>query len=111
DAAFMSKARVRLEELVKRSGILVFASHSNDFLAQLCNTALWIDKGEIRSAGEVADVVGEYEGPEVGEYVRDMRERFERKTPKAYLKFAEKSANLITTVGITPARAAVFPGC
>ena len=31
DAAFMAKARVRLQELVKRSGILVFASHSNDF--------------------------------------------------------------------------------
>ena len=47
DAAFMAKARVRLAEMVKRSGILVFASHSNDFLAQLCNTALWVDKGEI----------------------------------------------------------------
>ena len=77
DAAFMAKARVRLQELVKRTGILVFASHSNDFLAQLCNTALWIDHGEIRSVGEVSDVVGEYEGSEVGEYVRDLRERFE----------------------------------
>ena len=77
DAAFMAKARVRLQELVKRSGILVFASHSNDFLAQLCNTALWIDHGEIRSVGEVSEVVGEYEGPEVGDYVRDLRERFE----------------------------------
>mgnify|MGYP000533571306 CR=1 FL=1 len=78
DAAFMAKARVRLQELVKRSGILVFASHSNDFLAQLCNTALWIDHGEIRSVGEVSEVVGEYEGPEVGDYVRDLRERFEK---------------------------------
>ena len=60
DAAFMAKARVRLQELVKRSGILVFASHSNDFLAQLCNTALWIDHGEIRSVGEVSEVVGLY---------------------------------------------------
>jgi len=77
DAAFMAKARVRLQELVKRSGILVFASHSNDFLAQLCNTALWIDHGEIRSVGEVSEVVGQYEGPEVGEYVRDLRQRFE----------------------------------
>ncbi|MDK8504906.1 galactan export ABC transporter ATP-binding subunit Wzt/RfbE [Corynebacterium accolens] len=77
DAAFMAKARVRLQELVKRSGILVFASHSNDFLAQLCNTALWIDHGEIRSVGEVSEVVSQYEGPEVGEYVRDLRQRFE----------------------------------
>ena len=73
----MAKARVRLAEMVERSGILVFASHSNDFLAQLCNTALWIDHGEIRSVGEVSEVVGQYEGPEVGEYVRDLRQRFE----------------------------------
>lgn len=77
DAAFMAKARVRLQDLVKRSGILVFASHSNDFLAQLCDTALWIDHGQIRSVGEVSDVVGEYEGPEVGQYVRDLRKRFD----------------------------------
>ena len=78
DAAFMAKARKRLQELVKRSGILVFASHSNDFLAQLCDTALWIDHGKIAKAGEVADVVTAYEGEEVGEYVRDLRRRFEQ---------------------------------
>ena len=77
DAAFMAKARVRLQDLVKRSGILVFASHSNDFLAQLCDTALWIDHGQIRSVGEVSEVVGQYEGPEVGQYVRDLRKRFD----------------------------------
>ena len=76
DAAFMAKARVRLAEMVERSGILVFASHSNDFLAQLCNTALWVDKGEIRQAGLVSDVVGAYEGPETGEYVAELVERF-----------------------------------
>ena len=45
DAEFMKKARVRLQDLVERSGILVFASHSNEFLAQLCDTAMWIDHG------------------------------------------------------------------
>ena len=77
DAAFMAKARVRLAELVKRSGILVFASHSNDFLAQLCNTALWVDKGEIKQAGLVDEVVEAYEGPEAGDYVRDLLSRFD----------------------------------
>ena len=77
DAAFMAKARVRLQELVKRAGILVFASHSNDFLAQLCNTALWVDKGEIRSVGRVEDVVEDYEGVEAGNYVRDLVRRFQ----------------------------------
>jgi len=77
DAAFMAKARVRLQELVKRSGILVFASHSNDFLAQLCNTALWIDHGEIREAGLVDEVVEAYEGKGAGDYVRSLLKRFD----------------------------------
>ncbi|GAB3944277.1 ABC transporter ATP-binding protein [Corynebacterium tapiri] len=77
DAAFMAKARGRLEELVQRSGILVFASHSNDFLAQLCSTALWVDHGQIRQAGLVGDVVEAYEGKEAGDRVRQMRRELE----------------------------------
>lgn len=72
DAAFMAKARSRLVEMVKRSGILVFASHSNEFLAQLCDSALWIDHGEIRKAGPVDEVVEAYEGPEAGQHVRNV---------------------------------------
>lgn len=79
DAAFMAKARVRLEEMVKRSGILVFASHSNEFLAQLCDSALWIDHGEIRKAGAVDDVVEAYEGPEAGEHVRRVLKELGRR--------------------------------
>ena len=62
DAAFMAKARSRLQELVKRSGILVFASHSNDFLAQLCDTAIWVDHGTLHQVGTVDDIVEAYEG-------------------------------------------------
>lgn len=78
DAAFMAKARVRLREMVKRSGILVFASHSNDFLAQLCTTGLWIDHGQIKQAGLVDEVVEAYEGEEAGEHVRSLQQRFLR---------------------------------
>ncbi|GAB2652501.1 ABC transporter ATP-binding protein [Gordonia jinhuaensis] len=72
DAEFMKKARIRLQELVKRSGILVFASHSNEFLAQLCDRALWIDHGSIKMDGDIGDVVEAYEGPEAGRSVRKM---------------------------------------
>ena len=34
-----------------------------DFLAQLCDTALWIDHGEVREVGPIPDIVGFYEGP------------------------------------------------
>jgi ABC-2 type transport system ATP-binding protein len=69
DAEFMKKARTRLEALVKRSGMLVFASHSNDFLAQLCDSAMWIDHGEIRMQGGIEEVVRAYEGDDAGNHV------------------------------------------
>ncbi|MBP2333801.1 ABC transporter ATP-binding protein [Corynebacterium freneyi] len=73
DSAFMAKARDRLTALVERSGLLVFASHSNEFLAQLCDTALWIDHGQIRQAGLVDEVVEAYEGKEAADAVRRIR--------------------------------------
>ena len=67
DAEFMKKARSRLQDLVARSGILVFASHSDEFLVQLCDSALWIDHGSIRQSGPIRDVVVDYKGPEAAE--------------------------------------------
>ncbi|WP_067857776.1 galactan export ABC transporter ATP-binding subunit Wzt/RfbE [Nocardia shimofusensis] len=77
DAEFMKKARLRLQELVARSGILVFASHSNEFLAQLCDSALWIDHGQIRERGGIEDVVRAYEGPEAGNHVATVLREME----------------------------------
>ena len=77
DADFMRKARKRLQALVDRSGILVFASHSNEFLAQLCDRALWIDKGRIKMEGGIEDVVGAYEGPAAAAQVREVLNRME----------------------------------
>jgi ABC-2 type transport system ATP-binding protein len=74
DAEFMKKARTRLQDLVARSGILVFASHSNEFLAQLCKTAMWIDHGTIKMAGGIEDVVRAYEGDDAARHVREVLE-------------------------------------
>lgn len=89
DAEFMKKARIRLQELVARSGILVFASHSNEFLAQLCDTALWIDHGRIRSHGGIEEVVRAYEGPDAGNHVATILRELE----------AEKAGNRPDTTG------------
>ncbi len=60
DAEFIEKAERRLNELISRAGILVFASHSQDLIRRLCNKVLWLDKGEIRALGEVEPVLAEY---------------------------------------------------
>ncbi len=62
DAAFLEKARDRLHDLVRRSGLLVFASHSDAFLVELCDTALWMDKGRIREHGDLRTVLAHYRG-------------------------------------------------
>ena len=62
DAEFLAKARGRLNQLVERSGILVFASHSDEFLADLCDTALWMEHGRIREYGPLQDVLDGYKG-------------------------------------------------
>jgi ABC-2 type transport system ATP-binding protein len=62
DAAFMERARGRLSDLVARSGMLVFASHSEDMLRQLCDTALWLEHGRVRAQGDLDDVLRQYGG-------------------------------------------------
>ena len=74
DAEFLKKARTRLQALVERSGILVFASHSNEFLARLCKTAMWIDHGTIKMTGGIEEVVRAYEGEDAARHVREVLE-------------------------------------
>jgi ABC-2 type transport system ATP-binding protein len=65
DAEFLAKARDRLKELVERSGMLVFASHSDEFLADLCTTAIWMEHGTIKEHGPLRDVLHHYKGRDV----------------------------------------------
>jgi ABC-2 type transport system ATP-binding protein len=65
DAEFLAKARDRLNALVERSGMLVFASHSDEFLVDLCDTGIWMDHGEIKAHGALRDVLNRYKGRDV----------------------------------------------
>jgi ABC-2 type transport system ATP-binding protein len=65
DAEFLAKARARLFELVERAGILVFASHSDEFLADLCDTAIWLEHGTVREQGPLREVLHHYKGRDV----------------------------------------------
>ena len=64
DAAFLEKARTRLSDLVDRAGLLVFASHSDEFLKQLCTTAIWMEHGQVKQHGSLKDVLRAYRGPD-----------------------------------------------
>src|SRR5919199_5379505 len=65
DSAFLAKAKGRLTSLVERAGLLVFASHSDEFLADLCDTAIWLEHGTIREHGPLREVLHHYKGRDV----------------------------------------------
>jgi ABC-2 type transport system ATP-binding protein len=60
DSAFLEKSKKRLSELVDRAGLLVFASHSDEFLRDLCDTAIWMEHGRIREHGDLEHVLSGY---------------------------------------------------
>jgi ABC-2 type transport system ATP-binding protein len=62
DSAFLNKARDRLVDLVNRSGLLVFASHQDDLLMELCTSAVWLDEGRMRERGSLRRVLTAYKG-------------------------------------------------
>jgi ABC-2 type transport system ATP-binding protein len=62
DGTFLDKAKGRLTRLVERAGLLVFASHSDELLGQLCNKGIWMEHGRIKQQGSLREVLTAYKG-------------------------------------------------
>jgi homopolymeric O-antigen transport system ATP-binding protein len=60
DAGFIKKAEARMNDLMRRSSIVVLATHSNEMIERDCNRAILLDQGHIVAFGASADVVKEY---------------------------------------------------
>jgi ABC-2 type transport system ATP-binding protein/lipopolysaccharide transport system ATP-binding protein len=62
DAAFLHKARQRMEDFVSSTSILVLASHTMPLLEEWCNRAILLDRGSIVASGGVKEVAAIYQG-------------------------------------------------
>jgi lipopolysaccharide transport system ATP-binding protein len=62
DSAFMEKARLRLEDLVRGAEILVLSSHGASVIEQWCTRVIWMEQGRIRADGPPGEVIGRYLG-------------------------------------------------
>lgn len=60
DAAFIERARARMDALMERASIVVFASHSLGMLPKFCERTIWLDHGRVVLDGDTRDVVGAY---------------------------------------------------
>src|SRR5690606_16186020 len=66
DAAFVEKAKERLQSVVDGADIVVIASHRLSLLYRTCNKALLLEGGRIASNGSAKDVLREYEAKILG---------------------------------------------
>ena len=63
DAAFQRKCKDRIHEMIKSSTTLLFVSHDNNIIKELCEKAIWLRKGELVMSGsskEVCDAYAQY---------------------------------------------------
>ncbi len=60
DAAFIDKARVRMNDLMQRASIVVFATHSLNVLPSFCDRTIYLNHGQIVADGPTPEVIKQY---------------------------------------------------
>ena len=60
DVKFRKKCQQRMNEMLGHGTTLLFVSHSMEDVLDLCDQAIWLDKGKARMSGEVQKVCDAY---------------------------------------------------
>ena len=60
DKDFRKKAEKKMKQLMTRAKAIVISSHNMEMVADMCDSALWLQKGEVRVEGPAAEVVEDY---------------------------------------------------
>ncbi|QIM69796.1 ABC transporter ATP-binding protein [Basfia succiniciproducens] len=60
DRAFQAKCKKRMEEMLSGGTTLLFVSHSINQVKELCQKAIWLDKGVVKASGNAEDVIPLY---------------------------------------------------
>ncbi|MBE3585674.1 MAG: ABC transporter ATP-binding protein [Thermoanaerobacter sp.] len=69
DLEFQEKCLARIRELQGQGKTIIFVTHAPKQVAELCDLAVWLDRGEIRMqdpAREVARAYAEFVGVAAG---------------------------------------------
>jgi ABC-type polysaccharide/polyol phosphate transport system ATPase subunit len=61
DTAFQEKCRQKMLEFRARKKTILLASHATGLLESMCDHAIWLEKGVLRKAGNVAEVMEAYQ--------------------------------------------------
>jgi lipopolysaccharide transport system ATP-binding protein len=84
DESFQKKCLAKIEEFKRQGKTMVFVSHSLETVRKLCDQAIWLEQGEIRSIGSPDKVIYDYlddlrrkEGAALDEKHRHLRYELE----------------------------------
>ncbi len=61
DAAFQAKSKARMMELMHGGTTVLFVSHSQEQIREMCDRVLWLEHGEMKMLGATDEVCDEYE--------------------------------------------------
>ncbi|KAA6187303.1 ABC transporter ATP-binding protein [Thiohalocapsa marina] len=61
DAAFLEKANARLRAFASKASIIVLASHANQLIREICDSAILLEQGRVLMRGPVEEVLAAYE--------------------------------------------------
>jgi len=61
DAKFQEKSREKMNSLLDEDATVLFVSHSTQQVRNICNRAIWLDKGKLIAEGPVDEVCDVYE--------------------------------------------------
>lgn len=93
DAAFQKKSLGKMSEVTKQGGrTIIFVSHNMGAIQSLCNRAILLDKGQLKSIGKTEAVVEKYLKNSIGAkeiLIKDRRDRQgsgKLKVTKVYFK-------------------------
>lgn len=66
DVAFRAKSMKTMQELLDKSGTIVFVSHSLESVEGFCDRVLWLQDGRVMAEGDSVEVVGLYKEAATG---------------------------------------------
>jgi ABC-type polysaccharide/polyol phosphate transport system ATPase subunit len=70
DQAFFAKCLERMHRFQREGKTILLATHSADLMSQLCQHALWLDRGRVVRSGPVGAVLEAYKSSQTGAIAR-----------------------------------------
>lgn len=61
DQRFLDRAEKRIDQMISKSSILIFATHNIQVAKQLCNKAIYLEHGKLKGYGDFDSIFQQYE--------------------------------------------------